>query len=99
MTKTEVITGYKKGAIMKKMPQFYGVATVGARGQIVVPSKVRKMLNIKSGDSLMVMSGHPGGKKMIKLIPVNEFSKIINHFEQHISEMKAQINKKGIDIE
>ena len=41
---------------MKNFPDFYGVVTLGARGQVVIPSKARKMLKVKSGDTLVVMS-------------------------------------------
>ncbi len=35
----------------------YGTVKVGDRGQIVILSKARKELNIKSGDLLLVMAG------------------------------------------
>ena len=34
---------------------FYGSATVGAKGQIVIPVKLRKAFNIKSGDILFFL--------------------------------------------
>ena len=32
-----------------------GTATVGARGQVVIPSDVRRGLNLSAGDKLLVM--------------------------------------------
>ncbi|MBT9166649.1 MAG: hypothetical protein DDT25_01343 [Chloroflexi bacterium] len=32
---------------------FYGSGTVGTRGQIVIPLKLRKVFNIKAGDTLI----------------------------------------------
>lgn len=43
---------------------FYGSATVGERGQIVIPSEARKRLNINSGDKVLVM-GHPHGAGLV----------------------------------
>lgn len=79
---------------MNKFPKFYGMVTVGARGQVVVPKDVRKLLDIKSGDKLIVTSGHPG-RKMISFVPADDFNNFLSHFEKHISTLKAEISKKG----
>lgn len=36
-------------------PEVLGTATVGERGQVVIPSEVRKVLGLSSGDKLLVM--------------------------------------------
>ena len=36
-------------------PEFYGSATVGERGQIVLPAELRKKVGIKAGDKLLVL--------------------------------------------
>ena len=36
-------------------PQFFGAALLGERGQVVIPSEIRKRLNLKKGDTFMVM--------------------------------------------
>jgi len=38
-------------------PEFYGSATVGERGQIVLPAELRKKFGINAGDKLLVL-GH-----------------------------------------
>jgi len=35
--------------------EFYGSVTVGERGQIVLPSKLRKEFEIKAGDKILVL--------------------------------------------
>ena len=40
--------------------RFYDVATVGERGQVVIPSNARKALNIKAGDKLLALEGPMG---------------------------------------
>ena len=79
---------------MHKFPKFFGLVTVGERGQVVIPKDVRKLLSIKSGDKLIVTSGHPG-KKMISLAPADEFAQFLSQFEKHISTLKTEIAKKG----
>jgi len=63
----------------------YGSATVGERGQIVIPSDVRKIFSIKPGDKLIVFAK----SEMIGLIPVEEFS----HFLDQASEALARFKK------
>ena len=43
---------------------FYGAATVGDRGQVVIPSEARKKFNIQPGEKLLVM-GHPGNAGIV----------------------------------
>ena len=46
---------------------FYGSATVGTKGQIVIPAKLRKDSNIKSGDTLIFICGsREGGFAVMK---------------------------------
>ena len=43
------MNGFFKGKV-------YGAATVGERGQLVIPSDLRKDLDIKAGDRLMIFA-------------------------------------------
>ncbi len=79
---------------MHKFPKFSGMVTVGARGQVVIPKEVRRLLKIKAGDKLIVTSGHPG-KKIISFMPADDFAQFLSHFEKHISTLKAEISEKG----
>lgn len=65
--------------------KIYGSATVGERGQIVIPSDVRKIFSIKPGDKLMVFAK----SEMIGLIPMEEFS----HFLDQAGEALARFRK------
>ncbi len=38
--------------------EFYGSTTVGAKGQVVLPAKLRQELKITAGDKLVVLSHH-----------------------------------------
>jgi AbrB family looped-hinge helix DNA binding protein len=80
---------------MGNQPKFYGLATVGAKGQIVIPSEARKTLNIKSGDKLVIISGPAHQNKMISLLPVDDFAKFLNKFEKHIFTVKKELSKKS----
>lgn len=55
-------------------PQFWGSATVGERGQIVIPADARQELDIKPGDKLLIFSGmHGGSLNVMKAEQVTEF--------------------------
>jgi AbrB family looped-hinge helix DNA binding protein len=47
-------------------PTYYGSATVGERGQMVIPADARKALGIDPGDK-MVIFGHGGGQRLVMM--------------------------------
>jgi len=58
-----------------KSAYIYGTVKVGDRGQIVIPSKARKDLDIKPGDLLLVMAGkNRRGLGLVKAEMVREFA-------------------------
>ena len=77
---------------MHKFPKFYGLVTVGARGQVVIPKDARELLKIETGDKLIVTSGHQD-KKMISLVCADDFAQFVTHFEKHVSTLKAELSK------
>jgi AbrB family looped-hinge helix DNA binding protein len=73
---------------MKKKPKIFGTVTMGERGQVSIPAKVRRLLELDPGDKLIVFSGPPGESKMVSLIPIDEFAPFLGRLEKHISELK-----------
>lgn len=61
---------------------FYGAATVGERGQVVIPADARAELGIKPGDKLLVMR-HPiyQGLMIAKIDALRGF---IDHFAKSV---------------
>jgi len=64
--------------------KIYGAATVGERGQVVIPSGIRKSFSIKPGDKLIVFARH----EMIGLIPADEFSQMLDRMSEAITRFK-----------
>lgn len=62
--------------------KLYGTATMGARGQVVIPAQARKDLKLKPGDQLMVM-GKFG--KLLGLIKSEQLSELVETIMQHLS--------------
>lgn len=45
-----------KGVLMLGKFKFWGSATVGTKGQLVIPAEAREALGIKEGDKLLIVS-------------------------------------------
>ncbi len=50
---------------MPKSSAFYGSATVGAKGQIVIPADARSAMKIKEGDKVVVIRGPREGSVIV----------------------------------
>ncbi len=77
----------------------FGVATVGERGQIVIPAEARKKAGIHPGDKVLV-AGHPAanGLMIFKMDALREFltfltedfSKIESRFSEQPEEQQGE---------
>ncbi|MBM3254266.1 MAG: AbrB/MazE/SpoVT family DNA-binding domain-containing protein [Candidatus Omnitrophica bacterium] len=72
--------------------KLYGTVTVGERGQIVIPSGLRKTLDIKSGDQLMVFAKID--RKVINLMLSKDFSKFLERAAKVISKLERRVPNK-----
>ena len=66
--------------------KIYGAATVGERGQVVIPAGIRKSFNIKAGDKLIVFAK----PEMIGLVPAEEFSLMLEQASEALSKLRKQ---------
>ncbi len=66
---------------------FFGSATVGERGQIVIPAEARLSLGIKPGDKLLVMK-HPvhDGLMVAKIESIRGF---LDEFSKRLSDVES----------
>lgn len=62
---------------------FYGTATVGERGQIVIPADLRKELEVQAGDKLLIWK-HPSGKGFM-LFPVHSMREFMNNMLESLA--------------
>lgn len=66
---------------MRTVKSLVGMATVGAKGQIVIPAEARRELGIEEGDKLVILRGR-----------TNKTLLLVTH-----PEMDRLIGKLGID--
>ena len=52
---------------------FFGTATVGERGQIVIPAEARKKYAIETGDKILVVGHGEKGMMLFKIDALREF--------------------------
>jgi len=72
-------------------PQFYGAATVGERGQIVLPADVRREFKIQAGEKLLVL-GNPHFKG-IMLIKAEVLGEVMKHINEEVTGMLEKMKE------
>ena len=75
---------------------FYGSVTVGERGQIVLPSKLRKKFGINAGDKILVLGREKYGKWGIILVKAEVLVKMLEEWEEKLKNifMKSEKEEK-----
>lgn len=61
--------------------KLYGTATIGTKGQVVIPAEAREELGLKAGDRLYVVSAGSGGVIFLK-------EEMLEHI---VEQMTAQV--------
>ena len=69
-----------------------GSATVGTKGQIVLPVNVRKAHGIVPGDTLIVMSRPGPGGNVIMLIRSSSLASILEHIEETGKRIRSMVD-------
>jgi AbrB family looped-hinge helix DNA binding protein len=71
--------------------QLYGTATVGTKGQVVIPADARDALNIQTGDRLYVVGSQE--KKWVGFIKEEQLRDMLDHITSNIEHYKDMLNK------
>jgi AbrB family looped-hinge helix DNA binding protein len=66
--------------------EFFGSATVGERGQVVLPIELRKKIQLQAGDKLIVMG--TVDDKLILLLKADFLTQILGKMEQGQNVLK-----------
>lgn len=73
---------------MKKM-KAYGMATLGERGQVVIPVQLRKAMKIRPQDQFIIFADP--GKRTINLVSSKDFSS----FLEQAAKLMSKFQKSG----
>ena len=71
--------------------KLFGTATVGTKGQVVIPADARDELGIESGDRLYVVGSVE--KKWVGFIKEEQFRELLNHLTDNIEQYEDLLKK------
>lgn len=70
--------------------KLYGTATVGTKGQVVIPADAREALGIATGDRLYVIGSSQ--RKWVGFIQEDQLREMIEHITDNIEQYKDVLN-------
>lgn len=73
-------------AIRVPKGKYISTVTVGEKGQIVIPKKIRDMFDIESGDTLLLLADQKRGIAVTRYDEINEF------FEKQMAALREREN-------
>ncbi len=75
--------------------KFYGSATIGTRGQVVIPADARDELNFKEGGKVVIMKSpmHEGLMMLKAEVFENHLNQMQHGIEHHHQKMADNENK------
>jgi AbrB family looped-hinge helix DNA binding protein len=78
-----------KGKIEESVPEFYGAVVVGERGQIVIPAKARRDMDITPGEKLIILGGPQGN--MLMMAKAESMLQLLNKVMGHASQFERML--------
>ena len=73
--------------------EFFGSATVGERGQIVIPAEARQKLDIRPGDKLLIFSGLHG-KPALSVMKAEQVSEYVSRAMAKLSRIEEMAREE-----
>lgn len=72
--------------------KLYGTATVGTKGQVVIPAEARKELNLKEGDKLYVVGSEKG--HFVGFVKEEQLRKLISKLTGSVEVLSSALEDK-----
>ncbi len=76
-------------------PNICGTTTVGERGQVVIPADVRRRMNIKAGDKLLVLSQI---EQMVGFMKADDLDAVLEKVMKKMSSKFEAVRKQIRDV-
>lgn len=67
--------------------KLFGTATVGTKGQVVIPADAREALNIQPGDRLYVVGSEKA--KWVGFLPEEQLRAIVDHLTDNAESIRS----------
>jgi AbrB family looped-hinge helix DNA binding protein len=71
--------------------KLFGTATVGTKGQVVIPADAREALGIKPGDRLYVVGSE--AKQFVGFIKEDQLRKMIEHLTDNVANIQSLLKE------
>ena len=72
---------------------FYGVATIGTKGQIVIPADARHQMGMGAGDKVIIFGKrHPQGFGMVCVCPLSSAEQFVSEMTNAVIQTKHAIS-------
>lgn len=75
--------------------KFWGAATVGTKGQVVIPAEARENLYIKEGDKLLLVS--PPGSNAIVIVRPDVLEEYMQQMQANVKDILKTSNDVGVE--
>jgi len=72
-------------------PAFYGTATIGTKGQIVIPAEARENLGLNPGDKVVVIGIKEHG--MLGVCPVSSVEKMLDQTTEQLEYIRSVVEQ------
>jgi AbrB family looped-hinge helix DNA binding protein len=72
--------------------KFYGLTTMGEKGQAVIPAEARSAMDLKKGEKLLVMGM---GKEFLVLAKISDLKKFASDLSDKLNALREIIKKSG----
>lgn len=82
---------------MKEGVTLYGTATVGTKGQIVIPAEARESMNMQPGDKVMII-GHPKKRAILGVCTEESLQDLINHLDKKLDTLRTAVDASSKEI-
>lgn len=74
-------------------PTLYGVATIGPKGQIVIPVDARNRLGVKPGDKIVIV-GPAHKPEFVGLCSETAFKGILERIDTKLTDVKSAFQRE-----
>ncbi len=71
---------------IKSTPHTFGITTLGEKGQVVIPANIRKSLDLKTGEKLLVFSKGTDMLGLSKLSSLQKFATYLSSAQKIIKK-------------
>lgn len=72
-------------------PTFYGSATIGTKGQIVIPAEAREELGLNAGDKVVVIGIKEHG--MVGVCKMESIEQMLTQMTENLDTMRKVLDK------